>query len=168
MKKRTPKNASPNEQTLVILRHAHRDTSQSSALDNGLSEKGLEQAKKIKKYYEKNFSDYPTVVLSSPKRRCLETVKKLAKAADVEVIVSPALDEGGDLLGKTLELLHELSDIPAELVVLCSHGDVIPVLTHQLIGTEILLDKGGWIQLERVAGRYHLQWVLQDLSTKID
>lgn len=161
MKKTTP---SSNDQTLVILRHAHRDTSLGSAIDNGLSEKGIAQSKKIKKYFEQNFEDLQPWVLSSPKKRCQETVKKLAKAAGVEIQVSAALDEGGDLEAKAARLVGEVTQSKQNMIVLCSHGDVIPVLTQHLIGAEILLEKGGWIQLERVSGRYHLQWVLQDLS----
>ena len=160
---------------LIILRHAHRDTSQGNHQDNGLSEKGWGQAKKIRKYYEKTLNhpkrkgapqvapQVAPMILSSPKIRCIETVEKLAKSAKTEIQISELLDEGGDLLGKTLKLSRELLETTHPLTILCSHGDVIPILLHRLTGSEIFLSKGGWIQLERLGGQYHLQWILQEL-----
>ena len=160
-KKTDPTSTHP---VLIILRHAHRDTSQGNHLDNGLSEKGWTQAKKIRKYYKKNVNYKEPLILSSPKIRCIETVEKLAKATNVEIQISELLNEGGDLLSKTLKLTEELLKTTQPLTVLCSHGDVIPILLHRLTGSEILLSKGGWIQLERLGGQYHLQWILQEIS----
>lgn len=67
-------------------------------------------------------------VLSSPSRRCIQTVEPLAEHHGVSVELSPALYEGADP-DRTLEMLFELA--PSN-PVLASHGDVIPLLVRRL------------------------------------
>lgn len=150
-------------QTLIIIRHAHRDTSSGSSRDNGLTEKGQEQAKKLKKYFKSHFGQTLPVILSSPKVRCVETVEKISKQTGAAIEIEPLLDEGGGLEQKAERLEFKLSEMGSEVVILCSHGDVIPVLTMHLVGTPILLDKGGWIHLEQVGKRFTLRQVVQQI-----
>ena len=63
--------------------------------------------------------------LSSPARRCLETLTPLAEARPGATLeTEPRLLEGAPLSG-LLEVVENLDDEPS---VLCSHGDLIPEL----------------------------------------
>lgn len=76
-----------------------------------------------------------TRVLSSPYRRCVQTVEPLAKQLGLEVTVDDRLAEGTPI-ERSWELLREVAD---DTVVLCSHGDVIPdvVRRSQLRGMQV-------------------------------
>ena len=67
-------------------------------------------------------------IVSSPSVRCLETVRPLARERGLPVEESEALVEGAQL-APALALLANVGDAPA---VLCSHGDVIPLLVLHL------------------------------------
>ena len=58
-------------------------------------------------------------ILSSPYRRCVETVEPLAAALGLEVEHAPALAEGAAAAG-VVELVAATGGVP----VLCTHGDV--------------------------------------------
>jgi broad specificity phosphatase PhoE len=66
------------------------------------------------------------VVLSSPYRRCVQTVAPLAAALGVEVVIDARLSEGPG--SRALPFVRECAANPTRNVVLCSHGDVIPWL----------------------------------------
>jgi phosphohistidine phosphatase SixA len=61
------------------VRHAHRDTSLGRERDNGLSPKGEKQADLFTKWATRDLPLDSTVVASSPKRRCFETVDALRR-----------------------------------------------------------------------------------------
>lgn len=65
-------------------------------------------------------------VLSSPARRCRETVAPLATAAGLEVVDDPDLFEG-----RGAACIHHLERDADDDLVLCTHGDVIP----EVLGT---------------------------------
>lgn len=134
--------------TLVVLRHAHRTKEFGYAFDNGISEKGQKQAARILKRWVKQFGDEGAALYSSPKKRCLETIAPIAKKIGAEVKIVSWLDEGGSLTRKCRELATWWKGEAPELVAVCSHGDVIPVLLETLIGHPLDLDKGGWAKLE--------------------
>ncbi len=67
-------------------------------------------------------------IVSSPHLRCRETVAPLANARGLPLEVDERLAEGEDPT-KALELVRELGAGPA---LLCSHGDVIPLLLCEL------------------------------------
>jgi broad specificity phosphatase PhoE len=155
--------------TLIILRHAHRNKSEGLDEDNGLSKKGQGQAKKIKKHFLKIFRDEKKTkpkFFSSPKKRCLETIQGIAESQKTEVSLSPNLDEGGNIAGKVAALMKSFESEKAPVIVLCSHGDVIPFLTQKLIGLAIPLDKGGWIQLKQIDGEFELEWLYQNFDAE--
>jgi len=60
-------------------------------------------------------------ILSSPYRRCIETVSPLA--AEFGLSVEPCLDLAEGAGSRALALVRSLAD---EKVALCTHGDVIP------------------------------------------
>ncbi len=83
-----------------------------------LSKKGRRQAARL----AERFEDIAVPrVLSSPFVRCIETVRPVAKARGLEVVLSEALGEGSSFLD-----VIELLDAVPDSTVLCSHGDVIP------------------------------------------
>jgi exopolyphosphatase/guanosine-5'-triphosphate,3'-diphosphate pyrophosphatase len=67
-------------------------------------------------------------IISSPYRRCRESVDPLGAARALRVELDGRLGEG-QRASKALELIDSLGDEPA---LLCSHGDLIPALLCEL------------------------------------
>jgi 8-oxo-dGTP diphosphatase len=65
-------------------------------------------------------------IVSSPYVRCIESVAPLASVRQIAIEVSEALAEEAPL-GEAVAVLRKYADVGA---VLCSHGDVIPMLLH--------------------------------------
>lgn len=93
----------------------------------------------------------PTVLFSSPYVRCVETLEPLAAAHGLEITLDDRLAEGVDLE----PVLALLNDVP-DGAVLCSHGDVIPMVVDALIRRGMMLQsavpgvkKGSWFSLSR-------------------
>jgi 8-oxo-(d)GTP phosphatase len=137
------------KKTLVLIRHAHRDTSEAAA-DNGLSPKGRAQAEALPALYKKRLKEEAALLLSSPKRRCLETLAPLAESLGAKVRKDPRLLEGdgGDLEGF---LSWWKEEAPAR-VVACSHGDWIPYFLHLAAGALMPVRKGSWTELSLEGG----------------
>ena len=103
----------------------------------------------------------PTLLVSSPYRRCVETLEPLAEAHGLVVTTDGRLAEGGDFK-PALELLAEIPDG----AVLCSHGDMIPMMIDALVrrGLELTnavpgVKKGSWFALERDGASWtHATW----------
>jgi 8-oxo-dGTP diphosphatase len=70
----------------------------------------------------------PSVLLSSPYVRCVQTLEPLAEIAGLEIVIDERLTEESPL-EKSLAVLEDVPDN----AVLCSHGDVIPDLVNGLI-----------------------------------
>lgn len=155
--------------TLVLIRHAHRDTTKRE-LDNGLDDKGREQAKAIRRFFSERFSveDFKNGLwlASSPKLRCMETLQPAAKVAERTVDAHPDLDEGTMKEGeKGLDLrvqrvLQEWSQSKIGLTVLCSHGDWLPLAAYRLLGLHLEPKKGSWLELEWSGGQAVLRWYI--------
>jgi broad specificity phosphatase PhoE len=122
-----------SSKTLILIRHAHRDNSVHS-LDNGLSEHGHEQVKKMLKFAQHRLKETSPTIFASPKKRCQETVGPLAKELGLKVMVDPRLVER-----QPTEELEHFSDRLDEFLdfwkgecgpvtVICSHADCIPVM----------------------------------------
>ena len=147
--------------TLIVIRHAHRDKKEGRELDNGLSAKGRKQARQALAFFKKRFKGVRGQLFSSPKKRCVETLAPIARYARTKVTVDPELDEGGNLEGKAQRFLQRWHDSPAELTVISSHGDWIPVFTEIALGTSIDISKGGWLELVRDGEDLRLTWLVQ-------
>lgn len=94
-----------------------------------LSKKGRRQADCLVDL----LSDKPvTAIVSSPYRRCMETLQPLADKLGLTVEEDPALAESADV-ADTVALVRRLAPGPA---VLCSHGDMIPTLLEALSRTD--------------------------------
>ncbi|MCC5948324.1 MAG: histidine phosphatase family protein [Nitriliruptoraceae bacterium] len=107
--------------TLYLVRHAHAGDRAAWTGDDRrrpLSARGRTQAESI----ALQVADVPlTRILSSPARRCLDTVEPLATLRELVVEEDDALAEGApfDIIDR---LLRRCGDQDA---LLCSHGDVI-------------------------------------------
>jgi len=114
---------------IYLVRHAHAgvpgeqdgpDTARS------LTERGWRQAEGL---VELLGGTGATRLVSSPIRRCVQTLQPLAAHLRTEVVMDPRLAEGRGFEG-ALALLEELEGVDA---VLCSHGDVIPDVLEALV-----------------------------------
>lgn len=157
------------QKTLVLVRHAHRDNSKRE-VDNGLDEKGREQAKAVKKFFTERFSkaDLETGLwlVSSPKIRCVETLQPIAKAMDASVDVHPGLDEQSArenlkaFEARIQSFLREWMESKVGLTVLCSHGDWLPLATQQLLGIPQSFKKGAWLEVDWNSANAELRWYI--------
>lgn len=152
---------------LVLIRHAHRDV-EDRTRDNGLSAKGHEQVKKLFKFAKRRLdSDEDAWFVSSPKRRCIETLLPVAEHFQQQLEIDPALDEAGrlesaaDFSKRLSEWISKWKFQGPELTVLCSHGDWIPNIVFQLTGAKIGLKKAAWCEIEWVGGEAYLTWLVQ-------
>jgi broad specificity phosphatase PhoE len=153
--------------TLVIIRHAHRNV-EDRVRDNGLSERGQEQVKKLVKFYKSRFESEKAVFFCSPKKRCIETITPVAKEASSKIEIDERLDEhaGNENTAMYLARMDEFLDVwkyeGKELTVLCSHGDWIPLAVQKLTGHTIDIKKCGWIEIEYQEGASaQLTWLVQ-------
>jgi phosphohistidine phosphatase SixA len=122
--------------TVVLIRHAHRDTTRREE-DNGLSEKGEKQALAVREDLLAHVEGIESARLCvSPKRRCRQTLEPLAKALGAKLEIEPVLDEGADpeLVGRWIS--KQASDI----LIVCSHGDILPGLSRILLGGRMELE----------------------------
>jgi 8-oxo-dGTP diphosphatase len=86
----------------------------------------------------------PSRIVSSPLRRCTETVRPLAATLDLDVEEHDALRVGADP-----EERDALLWAVPEHAVLCTHGEVL----EQLFEGEVTCEKGGFWVVRRRAGR---------------
>ncbi len=144
---------------LILVRHAHRDTSD-RALDNGLSPKGETQAAGLLKVFRKRFGKSRARVLSSPKRRCVETLRPTARHAGTFVRRDLRLDEQNpdesdlQFLRRVEAFCEWWKDEGPDLLVVCSHGDWLPLAVELLTGRVVDLKKSGFVELtfDRLSG----------------
>ncbi len=138
---------------LYLVRHAHRDVSD-RAQDNGLTEKGREQALRVRDWFVRSGLPMPGEVLTSPRVRCRETLEPLALATGARLRVDPGLEEQRDgespgALGtRVLEWLEAWVASEAEMTIACSHGDWIPLLVGICTGKRMEISKGAIVGLE--------------------
>jgi broad specificity phosphatase PhoE len=150
---------------VLVIRHAHRNKYSDVKRDNGLSKKGKQQAKKINKYFDHAFPETISMsLISSPKKRCLETIEAISKKRKVEIQRFAALDEGGNLSDKVKWVNRWIRKSKSSVIVLCSHGDLIPPLMREILGQDISLDKGGVAQIEMKGSRHHMRYLFQDFD----
>lgn len=136
--------------TVLLVRHAKAgDRTRWTDDDRSrpLTDKGRAQAAGL----VDAIGTVPAALYSSPYLRCIETLEPLATAHGLAVTVDDRLAEGVDL-EPVLDLLNEIPDGS----VLCSHGDVIPMVVDALIRRGMVLEsavpgvkKGSWFALSR-------------------
>ncbi len=155
-----------SSKSLVLIRHAHRNTDDRSA-DNGLSEKGESQVKKLVKFCRERFKDRDVVFLTSPKKRCIQTLTPVAEDWKKEIRVDERLDElrpnesTTQYLARIDEFLDFFKYECEDTIVICSHGDVIPILIQKLTLAKTGLKKCGYAEIEYFSGESYLTWLVQ-------
>lgn len=154
---------------VFLIRHAHREITDRSA-DNGLSEKGRDQAKQLAQYFASRLESQlcHSYLFSSPKRRCQETLQELAAQAKKEIVVLEDLEEqrrDEDSRAFTTRLQTVMNDwslnFQDKTILACSHGDWIPEALYQLCNIKSDIRKAGWAELHYDAEN---SWTLQDLA----
>jgi broad specificity phosphatase PhoE len=147
---------SGDERPLHLLRHADagdRTRWTGDDAERPLSEKGRRQAEAI----ALRLGSRPLGrLVSSPARRCVETLAPLAAATGLEVECDPRLAEGAER-EPALALFEALALEPSECV-LCSHGDVLSALIDRLLAVptayegEPALPKAGLVVVDLAQG----------------
>lgn len=118
---------------LYVVRHAHagsRSAWEGPDEARPLTKKGLRQSDAIAAELR---SAGVSRLVSSPYRRCIQTLEPLAFHLDLPVEPDERLAEGAGGVA-ALELADELAKEP-EAAAVCSHGDVIPELLRILKAT---------------------------------
>jgi 8-oxo-dGTP diphosphatase len=139
---------------LILIRHGHRDKSVGYHKDNGLDEKGKIQADEFLKFYQKNYSKITPKLISSPKLRCVETLEPLAEKFQVKIVIDEllleqGLHEGPEMfLDRIQKFLTELKKETSEVVILCSHGDWLPIAFWTCTGKADSFKKGSWKEVK--------------------
>ncbi|MFA9429816.1 histidine phosphatase family protein [Egicoccus sp. AB-alg2] len=114
--------------TLLLLRHVHAGERDRWAGDDRLrpvSDRGRLQAKGLIEAYAGHDI---TRILTSPYARCVQSVEPLAETRGLDVEEEDALAEG-----TPLDVVHRLlARVADATAVLCSHGDVIGSVVHDL------------------------------------
>jgi broad specificity phosphatase PhoE len=156
-------------QKLIVIRHAHRDKAMGHDCDNGLSAKGKRQAKLLAKFFSERFAeeleDASVELVSSPKKRCIETIEPVGHMLGIPERVDPLLDEGEDLNVRVKTFIGGLGQCQSELLVVCSHGDWIPLFFERFLGLSIDLKKGAWAEVELDGAERRLAWLVQELES---
>ena len=143
--------------SLLLVRHALAGSRQDwdgPDFDRPLSKRGQAQAESLVRL----LVDRPvTSVHSSPYLRCVQTVEPLAQARGLRVEPAPQLAEGAAVVD-AVGLVRALAGVGA---VLCTHGDMIPVILDALAAADGLpiparypFEKGSTWELEAVEGRW--------------
>jgi exopolyphosphatase/guanosine-5'-triphosphate,3'-diphosphate pyrophosphatase len=111
--------------------------------------------------------EHPRRLISSPHVRCVQTLGPLARATGLRIEQDARLAEGATLDGAAL-LLASLGEGP---VVLCGHGDLLPVLLASLDAegvrpSAIECEKGSFWRIEEKpeGGRRATYWLPRDPS----
>lgn len=160
--------------TLIMIRHGHRDTTRRE-LNNGLSEKGREQAKSVRRFFNDRFEHLTQAgglwLVASPKVRCVETLEPLARQLERDVDAHPELHEQGAREPRAAfeerihSFIHEWTHASVETTILCSHGDWLPVAAYHLLGIAHEFKKGSWLELEWNGERAALKWYVPSFKT---
>ena len=113
---------------IYLVRHAkagERRTWDGDDIDRPLSSAGWRQSAALAgRMARKN----PSVLLSSPYVRCVQTLEPLGLAIDMPVTLDKRLCED-EPFEPVLDLLGDVPD----RAVLCSHGDIIPATIRALV-----------------------------------
>jgi len=114
--------------TVLLLRHAEagdRWLWSGNDRDRPLDDRGLKQATAL----AAQFAEFSiTRVLSSPFRRCIQTVEPLAASLSIHTEADPQLAEGSGS-----QFVHDmLANSGDTTIVLCTHGDIIAAVLSDL------------------------------------
>ncbi len=154
------------KKTLILVRHARRNT-EDPAKDNGLNEKGEMQVKRLVKFAKRRLLGRRPQFLTSPKKRCIETLLPVSKEFNSKLMIDDRLSERGALESEALALarVEEFLDFwkyeSEGVTVICTHGDWIPMAIEKLTGAKTGLKKAGWAEIEYLGVNSILTWLVQ-------
>ncbi|NRQ34424.1 NUDIX hydrolase [Nonomuraea sp. NN258] len=131
---------------LVLARHGTAGSRQDWADDDALRPLDPDGRAQAATLAEVLPAFRPELLLSSPSRRCVETLEPYADRAERQIGVEPMLSEEGQDPQKTPDLLRDLT----VATVACSHGKVLPELIHALSGKDVHLRKGAFAVVHRL------------------
>jgi phosphohistidine phosphatase SixA len=118
---------------LLLVRHGragHRSEWDGDDQARPLSRRGWKQAEGLVAL----FADFEVArILSSPYRRCVQTVEPLAHARGLTVEEADEFAEGNS--HKAIEMVRGLAE-GSGTVAVCSHGDVVPDVVEHLLRTD--------------------------------
>lgn len=154
---------------IVLIRHAHRDVTDRS-LDNGLSEKGHKQVQSLIQFTERDraslFKNAKSIEwFSSPKIRCVHTLTPLARHWGQRIEIEKRVDEQGafeesrEMKKRIQKMIEQWTLSESDLIIVCSHGDWIPLAIELWTGSSVSLKKCGWAEI----GQDGNQMILVDL-----
>jgi len=130
----------PASPPVYLVRHAKAGDREAWTEDDHLrplTKKGRRQAEGLVVAFRGREVDQ---VISSSYDRCVQTVRPLALDRELNLIIDDALAEGASIT-EALALLERVSSSAA---VLCSHGDVIPMLVVLVAGAGADVKDGDW------------------------
>jgi 8-oxo-dGTP diphosphatase len=114
--------------TVYLVRHAAagtRNDADPSDHDRILDPTGHQQADVLADWLQ---HEPITALVSSPFRRCTQTLEPLGKLLGLDVVTDERIAEGAPI-ESAWSLVEQVAE---QTVVLCSHGDVIPDLIRRL------------------------------------
>lgn len=114
--------------SIYLVRHAHAGSRQSSSAHDRyrtLSDKGWKRASKLVDVLAGVDIE---LILSSPATRCVQTVEPLATARGLQIVEHDDLWEDA----ATADVMAILEKHRDTETVICSHGNLIPVVVEQL------------------------------------
>jgi 8-oxo-dGTP pyrophosphatase MutT (NUDIX family) len=123
-----------------LVRHAKAGDRQAWTEDDRLrplTKKGRRQAEGLVVAFRGRQVDE---VLTSPYIRCVQSVRPLALDRELSLITDEALSEGAPIT----DALALLERVAISAAVLCSHGDVIPMLIDQMVSAGADVSDGDW------------------------
>jgi 8-oxo-dGTP diphosphatase len=112
---------------IYLIRHAHAGGRRNDGRDlyRPLSADGNRRAEQLVGLLAELAIDR---LVSSPATRCVQTLEPLGRARNLPVDDQQALWEGSS----AVEALTALAGLDGQIVVACSHGDIIPAVIEQL------------------------------------
>jgi len=120
--------------TFYVVRHAKAGSRGHWSGDDRLrplSKKGFMQAATLVEVFER----FPiTRIVSSPFRRCVQTLEPLARARELKLEESEDLAEGHGLSGA----MEYMGDPKLDNVVLSTHGDIVWELVEELVKRKVV------------------------------
>lgn len=148
-------------QKLILLRHASRNHSQ-----NELNSVGLEQAESRAKYFSQNLSSQGLKILSSSKKRCVQTAQAIAsnlglgfeKSEDIEE--RRANEDSKCFEKRVTDSLKKSLRKDFETLIICSHSDWLFIAMRDWAELRISLDEACWAEFQKQANE---EWILRDL-----
>jgi 8-oxo-dGTP diphosphatase len=131
----------PSGRAVYLVRHAKagsRSEWEGPDALRPLSKPGRRQARRLARHLREAGIER---IVSSPSLRCVQTVEPLAAALGLQIELADGLAEGAGLP----EAIEVLRSAIAANTVLCSHGDVIPMVVDHLAADGLRIEgPTGW------------------------